>query len=733
MSEIWHYGEPENGILRVTIGRADEPVNSLSRESLLELRTLIEHIRGAESVNGVLFISSKPGNFIAGADVRQIKDLNTRDEAREISQLGQQIFQDLEDLKVITVALISGACLGGGFEFAMACDYRIADESSKTLIGLPEVKLGLIPGWGGTVRMPELAGLVTALPLILAGKMISGKQARSKGLVHDVVPTEALESVGQRVIEVLHDRREPRKVAAKLFRTRRKSLVRRLIEGNGLIKRYALSKATREVEKNTHGHYPAPQQVIEVLRGNLLSSRNRAFARESEAISQLAESPVTTECMRLFFLQEEAKKPPQSLSVPLDAKSIRRGAVVGAGAMGAGVALLMARRGIHTRLKDIKPEFLAAGMKTVRGLLRRGVKRRRITPLQAEQAMDHLSPALDYRGLTRADVVIEAIVEDLEIKRAVFAELAAATSPSTVLATNTSSLRVSDISRDVPHPERVIGLHFFNPPHRMPLVEIIRTEQTSPEALATGLALVNLLGKTGVIVGDCAGFLVNRLLSPYMNEAGHLLADIDDPMEIERAAIEFGMPMGPLELSDLVGLEVAAHVARNMHEAWGDRMQPAPLWQRLQTLQQGSERSKVKLVVKEKKEKKLSSGVSRVVSQMKRERGIPEGIRLTREAIIQRLVYPVINEAAMCLDEGIAMRPEDIDLAMVFGTGFAPFRGGPLRYAETIGVSRIVDTLEKLAQVDARLAPGDALKRLGEQGGGSFSALSPLPLSEAVA
>ncbi|MDA1160527.1 MAG: 3-hydroxyacyl-CoA dehydrogenase NAD-binding domain-containing protein, partial [Planctomycetota bacterium] len=340
-------------------------------------------------------------------------------------------------------------------------------------------------------------------------------------------------------------------------------------------------------------------------------------------------------------------------------------------------------------------------------------KRKKLTKRQAEEIFDRLSPATDYRGLKHADVVIEAVVEVPDIKRQVFAELADATNSETVLATNTSSLLVSEIARDVPHPERVVGLHFFNPPHQMPLVEIIRTEQTSDDALAKAFAVVQRLGKTPVVVGDCAGFLVNRLLGPYMNEAGFLLAEVSDPMEIDKAAVDFGMPMGPLALSDLVGLDVAAHVAENLHEAYGDRMKPAAIWGALKQLRE-KVGTQPKLLVSGGKA--VQESVLRCVAELRKSTGAASGMSISREAIAQRLVFPVINEAAICLAEGVARRPEDIDLAMVFGTGFAPFRGGPLRYAQSIGIQKVVDGLEELAKTHSHLAPSEALVECARRG-----------------
>ena len=527
--------------------------------------------------------------------------------------------------------------------------------------------------------------------------------------------------MGEKILKTHHEFGS----AAKLFRLPKKSGWLKFIEGTIVAKRFALKKARQQVTAKTHGHYPAPLMIIETFEKGLAADDRRRFKIEADGISQLAGDPVTRECIRLFFLSEEAKKPPEELKATFDPKELKQAAVIGAGAMGAGIALLLARKGVATRLKDIKPEFVARGVMTVRDLLAKDTKRKKLTKRQAEEIFDRLSPATDYRGLKHADVVIEAVVEVPDIKRQVFAELAEATNSETVLATNTSSLLVSEIARDVPHPERVVGLHFFNTPHQMPLVEVIRTEQTSDETLAKAFAVVQRLGKTPVVVGDCAGFLVNRLLGPYMNEAGFLLAEVSDPMEIDKAAVDFGMPMGPLALSDLVGLDVAAHVAENLHEAYGDRMKPAAIWGALKQLREKLG-SQPKLLTSGGKA--VQESVLRCVAELRKSSGAASGPPINREAIAQRLVFPVINEAAICLAEGVARRPADIDLAMVFGTGFAPFRGGPLRYAQSIGIQKVVDGLEELAKMHSHLAPSEALVECARRG--TFDAAGPAGTSE---
>jgi 3-hydroxyacyl-CoA dehydrogenase / enoyl-CoA hydratase / 3-hydroxybutyryl-CoA epimerase len=705
MALMWHAGEPQNGVLWVEINWKERPVNALSRDTLTELSELIGRIRSDSSITGVVFKSGKSGNFIAGADVTEFQKIRSQEEARQFVLLGQQIFDDLASLKVPTVALISGACLGGGLEFALASRWRIADYGRKTQIGLPEVMLGIVPGWGGTLRLPKTIGFAEAVPLLLTGRALNGRQAARKGVVHDTVPNEALDQVARTLLAT----------GGRHLRPRKSGLVNGLIDRLGPLKKVVLWQATRQVLKTTHGHYPAPFEIIEVLRDGIGLPPAEHLAHVRDANVRLGQKPVTRELVRLFFLSEAAKKIPESLGASVDADSIEHAAVIGAGAMGAGIALLAARRGIWTRLKDINAEFVARGMKSVRKLIATDVKRRRITSLEGTQALDHLSPATDYRGLKQADVIVEAVVEELDVKHQVFTDLAAATSPGCALATNTSSLTVAAIAAGTPDPSRVVGLHFFNPPHQMPLVEVVRGPQSNPQMVAKAAALAACIGKTLVLVGDCAGFLVNRILAPYMNEAGHLVAEVEDPLEIDRAAIEFGMPMGPLALIDLVGLGVSSHVSENLRAAYGERMEPAPIWQALRNSTDASKVGGMKVIQKTWFGKRLNPAVQTAVDDYTR-RSATKKMILSHEEIVQRLVYPLINEAARCLEERVVERADDIDLAMVFGTGFAPFRGGPLRYADSVGVQKIVQTLDRLAAGAPRFTPCERLRRMAAAG-----------------
>lgn len=693
----------EEDVMWVRIDLPDRSVNTFTRAMLDELDSLLTELEVDPPLRAVIFHSGKPGNFIAGADIGEMESVADAAAASELSRYGQRVFTRLSQLKPTTIALISRSCLGGGLEFALACDYRIADDGPKTLLGLPEVQLGLVPGWGGTVRLPRKVGLTRALKMITAGQQLNGRQAYSAGLVDAVVPPEGLRSAA---MQTLQRRPKPR---------RRDFVQRWLVEsapGRSLIFRFA----KKQIQEKTKGKYPAPEKALEVLRAGM-QSQAAGFESEAEAIGELAVHPVTRESIRLFHLRDHAKRWAEEAAPGSKEVEVRQAGLLGAGVMGAGIAKLLADRGIEVRLRDLSPEQLSNGMRTARRLFDEDVKRKRSTPLAADNGFRRISPTASLTGLRHADIVIEAVVESMEVKHAVFKELQSVVGRDTVLATNTSSLPVGEIAQAADDPSRVVGVHFFNPPVKMPLVEIVRTAVTSDLALTVAVSLVRKLGKIPVIVGDCPGFLVNRLLVPYLNEAGYLLTEGVSAERLERAALEFGFPMGPLELMDLVGAGVSSKVGRQMHSAYGDRMKPAPAleayeqWRATQPLG----RPTTFYVQRRFRGRRLNPNLLKVFERVVAEHSGPDSSGLSNEQLAERLVYPIVNEAALCLEEGIVERADAVDLAMVFGTGFAPFRGGPMRYAESVGLRNIIAALEDCSRDRPRLAPSDALRRLAEK------------------
>lgn len=710
----WNATKDKNGVLHVTIDKPGASANTFSSDVLVELEALIEEIERDSSITGVLFRSGKPGSFFVGADIKEMTSITGPEQAQAASERGQRIFARLENLRVPKVALISGVCVGGGLEFVLCCDYRIAADDRKTQLGLPETLLGLVPGWGGTVRLPRVVGTYQAVNMILTGSTLNGVRAKSKGLVDDVVSHEVLTDAGLTYLK----NRPPK--------GRKVNLTGKLLESK-FPRNFILKQAEKKVRARTHGHYPAPLRAIEVLRAGLFEGPQAGFAAESKAIAELSRHPVTTECIRLFFLRDESKVWAKEVAPSLGDKKLTHVGLLGAGTMGASLAKVMADKGLTVRLKDISPEVLGKGLKIARDLFDKDAKKKKVSHREADRGFARISPTTDFTGFRNAQIVVEAIIEDLEIKKKTYRELEQAIGPDTIIATNTSSLRLTDLVKGVSDPGRFVGVHFFNPPHKMQLVEVVTIPSTSEEAVATALALVQKLGKIPVVVRDCAGFLVNRLLSPYMNEAGYLLAEVDDPMEVEKAALEFGFPMGPLELMDLVGHGVASKVSNVLHEAYGDRMEPAPAWRRLTEAQKSlGAGAPTKIMTGRGRKKQIHPQVAKILADVRSEylaqAGPGGGEKLSRTQIAQRLVFPVINEAARALDEEIVRYPEEVDLAMVFGTGFAPFRGGPLRYADSIGVGHVVETLESFAAQHPRLAPSDALRSRAAAGGKVFEA-----------
>lgn len=707
--QYWQLAKCDDGILEVKIDVPGKSANAFSQPVIAELGQVLDEIERDTSLRGVLFSSGKKGTFIVGADIDEMKTITGPEQARQFVDRGQKMFERLAQLRVPTVALISGPCLGGGLEFALACKYRIADDSRKTILGLPEVQLGIVPGWGGTVRLPRQIGTRRGVEMISAGKTKNGRQAKSIGLVDDVVPIEAFPAAGRRILERPPARRKP-------------ALVERLLETKPG-KTFLFNKAIQMAKKQTGGHYPSFVRAIEVIREGSLNGQEAGFRAEQDAIAELSSHPVTIECIRLFFLREETKQWAEAAAPGYSDKKLKSAAVLGAGTMGAGLAYIMADKRIETRLKDVSPELLGKGLKTARDLFHKDAKRKKITPKEAEEGLARISPTTEYVGFKNLDIVIEAVVEDLNVKRRVFQDLERACGPRTILATNTSSLLVSDIAQGVADPARVVGVHFFNPPNKMQLVEVVRAEHTGPEAVKVALALCHQLGKLPIVVKECAGFLVNRLLSPYMNEAGYLLTEVDDPFEIEQAAKEFGFPMGPLKLTDLVGAGVASKVSKVLYEAFGERMKPAPAWEALAELQKNADKNDPQtLLVKGRGgKKKINPKVEEILVRLRSQS--PASERLSRTEIAERMVFPIINEAARCLEERIVDHAEQVDLAMVFGTGFAPFRGGPLRYADKVGVDYVVETLDRFAERHPRLAPSEALRSRARSKSGFETAL----------
>jgi len=696
-----------DGVLQITFDTPGQKVNLLSEATLRGLDRLLEETRHRDDIRAVLFASNKRGMFIAGMDVDQIASVTDAYQGAEAARFGQAVFQKIADLGRPSACAINGTCLGGGTEMALACSFRVAADRGDLRIGLPEVKLGIIPGFGGTQRLPRLVGLIPSLDMILPGRTIDARRARKIGLVDQVVPEAYVER--QALALVREALTEGEGAVAGRLRGRQK-LVPRLIQTIGPLRRKVLEQARKKTgAKASPEDYPAPFRAIEAIDAAFTQDLTQGLDFEARLIGELIPTRTSKNLMWLFKSQTALKG--DTGDVRATPRKIQRAAVLGAGIMGGGIAQLVADREIPVRLKDLNYDAILTALATANAVWARKLKRRRIDKRELAQKMAFIAPTLDDTGLARADIVVEAVVEDLEIKRRVLADTENRVGEHTVFATNTSSLPITDIAANALRPERVVGLHFFNPVDRMPLVEIIAGERSSPEAVATAHSLAIRLGKTPVIVKDGPGFLVNRILTFYLNEALQMLVEGVRMEALDRSMETFGMPMGPFALLDQVGLDTSGHVASVLRAAFGERA--------------GATVDVLHTVVSsDRLGRKNERGFYRYRNG-KRQGTDPEiydlvGARESREVpaetLQERMILAMVNEAALCLEEGVVSQPRDVDVAMVMGTGFPPFRGGLLRYADEIGVPVVADRLSRLADAHGgRFRPADLFGEMVRQ------------------
>ncbi|MBI2517973.1 MAG: enoyl-CoA hydratase/isomerase family protein [Opitutae bacterium] len=663
-----------DGVALLTLDRQNSSANVFDVATLHELDAHLATLEARTDLKGVVIISAKPKIFIAGADLNAFAG-STPEQLGAIVDLGHRIFTRLERLKIPSVAAVNGVCLGGGCELALACDWRVGSLDKSTKIGLPETQLGILPAWGGSVRLPRLIGLPAALAIILAGRQLAAQPAQKQGLFDDIAHPEYLLAAAKKQ---LAQGKRPTPSPSGLL-------------NSALLRPLVIRKARQGVMAKTHGHYPAPLKALEVCAAALGGPLEAGLALERAAFLELVKTDACRSLMSIFFLQERAKK----LKAP-DAdgmgRTVRHTAVIGAGVMGAGIAQWVSARGYPVLLKDVSPDALAKGLAAAGKIYRDAAKRRVFTEVEARAGLERITPAHTDVPLANVDLVIEAAVEKLELKQKIFRQLEARCGPHTVLATNTSALSIDAIAGGLADPGRVVGIHFFNPVHRMQLVEIVRGPRTAPAALDTAVTFVKSLGKLPVLVKDSPGFLVNRILLPYMVESVRLFNEGCDVRRIDQVMLDFGMPMGPLRLTDEVGLDVAQHVAVDLQNRLP---KPVPINDTLVQIMTkgwlGKKSGRGFYNFGDKKGAKEEPNPELAFAQ-----AAGQGRTQDDATLRDRLVLVMVNEAARCLEEGVVGAPEDVDFGMIFGTGWAPFRGGPLRYADTLGTSEIVQRLEKL-------------------------------------
>ncbi len=717
---LWVEIQDETAFLRLDV--AGKGLNVFNRQALADIGAALDRIAAAPNLRRLVVTSAKSSGFLAGADVHEFQHVAGPQDASALSALGQQLFARLEALPIPSIALVSGPCLGGGLELALACDYRWAVDHPKTQFGLPELKLGLLPGWGGTQRLPRVVGIEQALQIILAQRQLGAKEALRWGLVDAVVAGED-GAAGWRVrLSSVPVEKRPKK------RLPLRTLRQKLLESTALGRSILFRGAEAVLQKKTPDDMPAPREAFEAVRVGVTRGMEAGLAYEREAIGRLATTPACRNLVALFFEMELAKQmPPELADVP--AREIKRVGVVGAGTMGAGIAQLAAVRGCEVVIREVNETALAAGTLKIAALFSQAVARGVLTQAEAQNRLAAVKGTTEWVGFGDVALVVEAVLEDLELKRKVFRELEAHTRPETLLATNTSSLGVANIQEGLAHPERVAALHFFNPVHKMPLVEVGPAAATAPEATAALTRWAVKLGKTPVVVKDSPGFVVNRITIPYLNEAVLLVAEGMAPERVDEAMRRFGMLTGPLEVLDQVGIDVAAHIARVAEAAFADRFEPNRAFAALaERGWLGQKSDKGGFYAYQGKKRLANAEAVAVVRRSAPAAGsliasLPAAAQL-REAT-ERMVLLMVNEAALAVGEGLAATPDLIDRAMVFGIGWAPHRGGPLRYADDRGLADVQRALADLAhRVGRRFAPCAELTR---RAGSGTRFRTPLP------
>lgn len=684
-------------IVTITFDLPDAKVNILSPAVMTEFSELLEQLAANTELLGVIVISGKENNFIAGADISVIENISSEGEGELLAARGQEIFNRLAQLPCPTVAAINGSCLGGGTELALACTYRVISDNPGSFMGLPETQLGIIPGFGGTQRLPVLVGLGEAIRMITTGARVQAGQARRIGLVDEVVPVEYLRQAALRIIS---NHQISKKACGRCLPT-----LPTLLDRLPFWQKIVFRKARRLVNKKAGDHYPALAAAVDTIEAGVRLGLAKGLAYEARTLGRLAVTSTAKNLQKVFRLREHFSK------VVTGSDRFQNIGVVGAGIMGGGIVALVAEKGLEVRLINRSTK----GLKTAMGFLAAHLGKKQARHIYSRPQADLVRNRVTYdtvmRGMGEMDVVIEAVVEKMEVKQEILARISEEVSGSTLILSNTSSLSISEMAQAVPGPERVAGLHFFNPVDRMPLVEVIHGEMTSPETIDRVMAFAGQIGKIPVSVKDRPGFLVNRLLLPYLNEAARILEEGSDISQIDHALKNFGMPMGPFQLLDMVGLDIADHVADILHQGFGDRMLPSPILAAMQDAGRLGRKSNSGFYLYDKSGRGTVD--PQIMTLLKLE--APDRQTFKDEEIVNRLLLPMINEAVFCLEEDVISEARAVDAAMIFGAGFPPYTGGLIRYCDALGARRIVRDLDKLAAaLGPRFLPAGLLRRMAE-------------------
>ncbi|APP05293.1 fatty acid oxidation complex subunit alpha FadJ [Vibrio harveyi] len=686
----------EQNIAWLAIDVPNEKMNTLQAAFADEMKEIFAQLKDTNGVKGMIIHSLKPDNFVAGADVRMLEACTTANEAEALAKQGQELFQQLSDLPYPVVAAIHGPCLGGGLELALACDYRVCTDSDKTRLGLPEVQLGLLPGSGGTQRLPRLIGLLPSLDLILTGKQLRAKKAKKLGVVDACVPETILLDVAKQLIE-----------KGKNKGKKKQSTKEKLMSGSGLGRKFVFEQAAKKTNEKTRGNYPATVAILEVIQHGLEKGFAQGQELEAKRFGELVMSSESKALRSIFFATTEMKKENGAEAEPA---AVNRVGVLGGGLMGAGIShVSVAKAKVPVRIKDVSNDGVLNALNYNYKLFEKQRKRRIISKAGLQSKMLQLSGGVDFTSFNHIDVVIEAVFEDLDLKQTMVADIEANAKPATIFATNTSSLPIHKIAEKAERPENIVGLHYFSPVEKMPLVEVIPHETTSEETISTVVALAKKQGKTPIVVKDKAGFYVNRILAPYMNEAAHILLANEPIEQLDGALLDFGFPVGPITLLDEVGVDIGAKIMPILVNELGERFKGPDVFDTLLNDGRKGRKSGKGFYTYKGKKKEVDKSVYKLLNLT------PES-KLSDNDIALRCVLPMLNEAVRCLDDGIIRSPRDGDIGAIFGIGFPPFLGGPFRYMDQFGLKELVEKMNEFAsKYGDRYAPCDGLlTRAGE-------------------
>ena len=704
-----------DGVATALLDKKGEPFNSLGPDLATDFFSVVDHVEGNPDIKALVIGSAKKDNFLSGADIRWLRSIDDADNAMELMRHAHDGFLRLEKLTTDhgkpVVAAIHGACLGGGLELALACSMRIAsNDEKKTQLGQPEVQLGLIPGAGGTQRLPRVIGVAAALDLILTGRSVRPYKAMKIGLIDEACPQEVLLDVAKkRALEAALNPAQPEEQSNTIGRLRSflapSHLQQLALEENPVGRRVLFSKAEEKMLEQTNGNYPAPPAALRAIKAGIEHGLDVGYATELEEFKNLIVSSEAKALMSIFFATQDLKRD-SGIDSEAAAAAVNKTAVLGGGLMGGGIAAVNTTKAkVPTRIKEVDVAGVGRGLAYVGKEVAKQVKRRRLKQRQADKLMHLVTGTTDWSGFGNVDLVIEAVFEDLELKRSMVEQVEAVTGPTTIFASNTSSIPITLIAEGAQRPENVIGMHYFSPVEKMPLLEIIVTKQTADWVTATAVAFGKRQGKTVIVVNDGTGFYTSRIIAPYMNEVGWLLDEGISIDDIDAAMVDWGFPVGPVQLTDEVGIDVGAKVGKVMVKAFGDRLATPGGFERLLADERHGRKNNRGFYLYEDGERKgVDESVYAVLET-------PERTTMDRGEIQDRLALQMVNEAALCLEEGILRSARDGDIGAIFGLGFPPFTGGPFTYVDRVGAATIVDKLERFAKLHGdRYHPAQILK-----------------------